>query len=154
MSVLVVGIGHPDRGDDALGPRVSERVRELLPPEVEVASVTGDLFAMLERWHGKDMVLVVDAMRSGAAPGTVSRFDVGEGAIGEQLESFASSHSVDLRQAVELARSLGRLPRRLILYGVEAAGFELGEGLSDPVARAVDTVVERIVEECPCTRHP
>jgi hydrogenase maturation protease len=153
VSVLVVGIGHPDRGDDGIGPRVSERVRELLPPEVDVVSVRGDLFALLERWRDADTVLVVDAMRSGAEPGTVRRIDVDDGGIRGELASFASTHSIDLKEAIELARSLHRLPRRLILYGVEAACFELGEGLSPPVERAIEGVIARILEECPCTRH-
>jgi hydrogenase maturation protease len=152
MRVLVVGIGHPDRGDDAVGPRVSERVRKLAPRDVEVTSLRGDMFALMERWHGADKVLLVDAMRSGAPPGTVRRIDV-DAEIGGEVTAFASSHSVDLHQAIELARSLGRLPPRLILYGVEAAHFELGEDLSVAVEQAVEQVAVRIVEECPCTRH-
>ena len=153
MSVLVVGVGHPDRGDDGVGPWVVEEVGRQAPDDVEVACVRGDLFAMLERWQGRDTVLVVDAMRSGAAPGSVRRFQVDRDGL-DAGASFASTHSVDLAQAVELARSLGRMPGQLVIYGVEAAGVDLGAGLSAPVAHAARALVRQILEECACTRHP
>lgn len=157
MRTLVVGIGNRERGDDGVGPEVSGRVRALAPGEVAVASLRGDLFALLDCWRGADTVVLVDAMRAGAAPGTVRRIALGEDEgsaadLGAALASFASSHSVDLAQALALAESLGRLPPRLVLYGIEAARFELGRGLSPAVAAAVDGVVARILEECPCTR--
>jgi len=163
VRTLVVGIGNPERGDDGVGPqvsdRVSERVRALAPGEVEVASLRGDLFGLLDCWGEADTVVLVDAMRAGAAPGTVRRIALGEGEaggaaadLGAALASFASSHSVDLAQALALAESLDRLPPRLVLYGIEAAHFEMGRGLSPAVAAAVEGVVARILEEVLCTR--
>jgi hydrogenase maturation protease len=47
--------------------------------------------------------------------------------------------------AVELARALDRLPRRLWIVGVEAVGFEHGAGLSPPVAAAVPAAVAAVL---------
>jgi hydrogenase maturation protease len=55
-----------------------------------------------------------------------------------------STHSVGVAETVELARSLGRLPTRLLIYGIEGAKVGLGEGLSREVERAVDLLVEEI----------
>ena len=44
----------------------------------------------------------------------------------------------ELPEAVELARELDRLPRRLVVYGIEGESFEAGEGLSPAVETTVD----------------
>jgi hydrogenase maturation protease len=62
----------------------------------------------------------------------------------------SSTHAFGVGDAVELARALGRLPRRVVVYGVEGAGFESGAPLSPAVAAAVDDVVSRLEEEL-CT---
>jgi len=46
-----------------------------------------------------------------------------------------------------LARALGRLPPRLIVYGVEGKAFEAGVGLSPEVKAAVQEVAERVLGE-------
>ena len=47
----------------------------------------------------------------------------------------------------ELARSLGKLPERLIVYGIEAKQFDPGADLSEEARKGVDEVVQRIEEE-------
>ena len=58
-----------------------------------------------------------------------------------------STHAFGLAEAVELARALGRLPPRLIVYGIEGKSFEAGVGLSPEVGAAVQEVVERVLGE-------
>ncbi|MGB8649776.1 MAG: peptidase M52, partial [Mycobacteriales bacterium] len=64
----------------------------------------------------------------------------------------AGTHALGLAAAVELARVLDRLPRRLVVVGVEAADFAHGAPLSAPVAAAVDhaaAAVTALVAEAP-----
>ena len=68
----VIGCGNTDRADDGAGILVARRLRELGLDALEHA---GDGFALLELWHGSDDVVLVDAMSSGALPGTVSVWD-------------------------------------------------------------------------------
>jgi len=58
-----------------------------------------------------------------------------------------STHAFGLSETVELARGLGRLPRRLVLYLVEGEEFGTGAALSQLVAGAIETVAEQIVLE-------
>ena len=85
--------------------------------------------------------MVVDAVRSGAAPGTVHRFDVGSGPLPAALRSSASTHLLGLAEALELARALGRLPARVTVYGIEAERFDTGAPVTPRVAAAIDDVV-------------
>jgi hydrogenase maturation protease len=103
----------------------------------------GDAAALVEAWTGADHVVVVDAAVSGAAPGTVHRFDArAEPLPARSLRS--STHGFGVADAVELARALGRLPPRLDVYAVEAADVGAGSGLSPAVARAVEELARAL----------
>jgi hydrogenase maturation protease len=78
--------------------------------------------------------------------GRIHRFDLRQCSLPTGF-AYRSTHGFGVAEAVELARSLGRLPRRLILYLAEGAQFEIGAPLSPAVAEAVDKAAARIVEE-------
>lgn len=107
---------------------------------------TGDGAALMELWKDADSVVVIDAVLSGAAPGTVSRFDAALRPL-PALMFRDSTHAFGLAEAVELSRALKQLPRRLIVYGVEAKNFEAGTNLSPAIEFALPTVVERVLQE-------
>lgn len=142
---LVIGVGNRDRGDDGVGPLVADAVRARCDDSVIVHVAEGDLSDLAMRWEHDQHVVVVDAMSSGRSPGAVTVVDAL--ADGFEVESgLLSSHGIGLAEAVELGRLLGRLPRSLVVFGVEAGRFEHFEPVADEVARAVPGVVERIVE--------
>jgi hydrogenase maturation protease len=135
----VVGLGNALRGDDAVGLEVARRVRALLP-DADVIEASGEPAALLDALgDGAEEVAIGDAVWSGAAPGAVHRFDAGAAAL--PLASGASTHGLGLAEAIELGRALGRLPARLVVYGIEGQGYETGAPLSPPVARAAEEVV-------------
>jgi len=149
---LVVGLGNRDRGDDAVGPRVAERLRGRLPAGVDLVVHAGGGLDLLEVWEGCSEVVVVDAVRGSGPAGDVVRLDASREPVASTVAP-ASSHGIGLAEAVELARSLDRLPERLIVVGVEAGSFEPGAALSPALehalARAADTVLA-VLEETPC----
>jgi hydrogenase maturation protease len=136
---LVIGIGNPDRGDDAAGVQVARGVHGGRAIEWADCSVLMDL------WDTADHVILVDAMRSGLAPGTVRRFDAHADHL--PARTFPTTHAFGVAETVELARSLGRLPERLTVYGIEASDLDVGSRLSDEVADAVHRVVVEIDAE-------
>lgn len=142
--LALIGIGNRFRHDDAAGLEVARRLRLARPSGVEVSEQGGEPASLLEAWFGVDEALVVDAVSSGADPGTLHRFEY----PGEPLPAgmfTASTHALGLAEAVELARELDRLPRRLVVYGIEGRSFEQGEGLT-PAVR--DTVARLVTELC------
>ena len=146
-AVVVIGVGNPDRGDDGVGPEVLTRVEGRLPVGTRLARLAGDdPAAIMEAWRGAARAIVVDAMVSGSTPGTVRRVEAGEGPLPADV-GLASTHALGAAAAIELARVLGRLPARLILYGVEGKDFTTGAGLSPTVAAAVAGVADRVLEE-------
>ena len=150
---VVIGVGNPFRRDDGVGAAVAERLRPVLPVSwrVEVKALDGEPTRLIDAWYGAGLAVVVDAGRWGAAPGTIARSEVGT-ASGEGEPVLvrgggSSTHGAGLAQAIAIARTLGRLPGRLVVYAVEGGDFGDGPGLSPAVEAALDTVVARVREE-------
>lgn len=137
MMTVVIGVGNRDRADDGAGIVVAERVTGPVTHVLPIGS-----FDLHDLWSPEDDVVIVDAMRSGAPPGTIRRFDVSATPL--PSGHFASTHSFGPAAAVELARALGQLPGSIEVVGIEAESFDFGGSLSQPVAEAVDTLVEEL----------
>ena len=137
---VVVGVGNEWRRDDAAGLLVARRLRGA---GFQVLEQEGEPTALLDAWQGAEHAVVVDAVRSGAQAGTIHRID----GLAERLpvELFrGSTHAFSVAEAVELGRALDRLPRSLLIYGIEGGDFAAGKGLSPEVERAVDALVREL----------
>ncbi len=143
---LVIGVGNLYRRDDAAGWEVVRCLRRRVPPHVRLVEHDGEATALLDVWEGADLVILVDAVASGSAPGTVHRFEAADGPLPAALMRV-STHALGVAAAVELARALGRLPPRLIVYGIEGEDFSEGVGLSSRVRAAVSEVVALILQD-------
>jgi hydrogenase maturation protease len=144
--ILILGIGNDFRRDDGAGREIARRVRAAGLPGVVVEEHTRDVTAMLQTWADFEAVILADAVTSGTRPGTVFRFDASETPLPEVFGRRVSSHGMGPAEGIELARALGRLPGRVIVYGVEGADFREGTGMSPVVEDGVTAVVRRIVD--------
>jgi hydrogenase maturation protease len=142
----VVGVGNALRGDDAVGIAVAERVRGRVPADVDVVECEQEPSRLLDAWEGAELAVVVDACASGEEPGTIHRFDAGDRSLPARVFR-SSTHAFGVGDAVELARALHRLPRRVVVYGVEGGQFAAGAGLSPEVESAVARVADDVVRE-------
>jgi hydrogenase maturation protease len=144
--VCVIGVGNAMRGDDAAGLRAARRLRGRWGDAVTVIESDGEGTALIEAWDGAEAAIVIDAGRSGTAPGTVTRVDASDAPLPARTLRD-STHHVSLAEAIELARALGRLPPRVVVYAIEGAAFAAGEGVSQAVERGIDEAVERVSAE-------
>lgn len=144
---VVIGVGNPDRGDDGVGIAVLAHLEGRLPGGVRLVRLSGaDPGQIIEAWAGADRVFLVDAMVSGAAAGTLRRFDAAAEPLPAEV-SLASTHALGAGAAIELARVLGRLPRTLTVYAVEGTTFTVGAPIGAAVAAAAVEAAARILEE-------
>jgi hydrogenase maturation protease len=134
---MLIGVGNPDRGDDAAGWVVAGRVSTWSTTQSVYADLT-----LMDRWESDDEVVIVDAMRSGRRPGTTIRYDV----LDEHLPSgaFTSTHAMGPAELVELTRALGRFPRTMTVIGIEIENTERGAAMSQPVAEAVSSLAREL----------
>lgn len=135
----VICLGNALRGDDGAGP---EAARQLRAQGIPAVMHTPD--SLLSGWGDYEEVVVIDSVRSGAAPGTVHRIDARNGPLPPGMTS-GSTHLLGLSDVVELARVTNHLPRGLEIIGIEGGSFELGDGLTPAVELAVKQVVRSLV---------
>lgn len=141
----MVGLGQLWRGDDALGWLV---VRDL--PEragVRKLLVADDMTRMLEIFEPTlHSLILVDAVRSGAPPGTFHRLDLSEPPPHTSMRF--SSHSLNPLEVVELARRVKPvMPSPIVLLGLEGAEFAFGSELSEPVSAALPLLIQSLLAE-------
>lgn len=161
-AVVVIGVGNALRRDDGAGLEVARRLRAAIERRprahaavedthadaaIAVLEYEGEPLGLLELWQGARATVLVDAIHSGAAPGTIHRVDASREPIPAPLRGSSSTHAVGVGEAIELARTLRRLPARVIVYGVEGACFNAGDGLSEDVAGVIDSLAERVLSE-------
>lgn len=155
MSTLVVGIGNPWASDDGVGQEVVHRLEALAEAHmrhggrapVTCVTLAQPDVALLDALESCDTAIIVDAVISGAPPGTVHRQLWQPGMLGVRVAARASSHGFGVRELLDMAAALERLPEKVILWGIEAGSREPGQGLSAEVLAAVPAVVEGLWRE-------
>jgi len=146
--VLLIGIGNELRGDDGAGVEVAGHLRtQVNPDEIEISVQQGEPIGLIDAWRGREIAVVVDAMCSGAPPGTIRRLDASSEALPDGLRGSSSTHALGLREAIELARALGQLPPRVIVYAVEGRRFETGSELSSEVRARIPELASMVLHE-------
>ncbi len=146
-SALIVCIGNDLAADDGVGHVVYERLNSKVLPTGTRSRLLGvGGMALLDELDGEDLLVVVDAVQFGSAPGTVHILDW------EQLPPATlrpvSGHGIGIREAIEVAQHLfpEKSPQHVYLVGIEGKCFdELGAGLSPEVAEAVDNAVSKVL---------
>jgi len=147
--LLVVGFGNPLQGDDGAGPAVVARLLAGgLPAGCRAVDGGADALRLPDLWRGEEEVLLVDAVASGAPPGTVHRLDH-EALLGV-AQRHATAHYLSLPESLRwIALAYPDMARvRYRMWGIEAARVALGSGLSPAVAAAVEQTAEEIAAVC------
>lgn len=148
--VVVVGMGSEYRRDDGAGVAVADEVCRRCPGVARLGPVAEPL-DLLGLWDGADLVVVADAVRSGAPPGSVQVIELSGDADGDGGGSggppgTTSTHGIGLTGVLRLSRAVGCAPRRVVVVGIEGGDFAPGTGLSPAVADAVPHAVGHVVE--------
>jgi hydrogenase maturation protease len=143
---LVIGIGNADRGDDAVGQMVAWRLRAEGAPGMRVVEHSGEPAGLIACLTGTEEAYLVDASMTGSPPGTISRFDVAATKL-PRAAFECSTHGLGLVEAIDLARALGRMPHRCVVYAIEGRKYEVGDALSPEVVAAAEEVAHLIRAE-------
>jgi hydrogenase maturation protease len=140
----IIGCGNTDRGDDAAGVLVARRLRELGADALEHS---GEGLSLIESWQGWGSVILIDAVATGAPAGAITVWDGNRTPLTGDCRK-GNTHNFGVAEAVELARVLGQLPQRLLIYGIEGQRFDLGCAPSSEVTRAVERLAQQLAEVC------
>ncbi len=160
--VLILGLGNILLRDEGVGVRLVERLaaRYEFPPEVEVLDGGTSGMELIYSIAGRDLLVVCDAVRAEAAPGTVMRI------AGEDLPAFfrtkLSPHQLGLSDVLATLRLVERVPAHVVLVGIVPEELDLGTSLSPVVESAMEEALELVLTEIeghglrlqPCCAQP
>jgi hydrogenase maturation protease len=143
---LVLGLGNILLSDDGVGPAVLGQLADSsFSANGEVEFVDGGTqgLALLGHLSGRRALIIIDALQTGAPPGTVHRLTLPE--LRELSPGRASSgHESNAGELLAAAELLDELPDRLFLVGVEPEKIATGLGLSAPVQRALPAALDQV----------
>ncbi len=145
IDTIIIGLGNPILSDDSVGVRAARSLNNL--PEVREIAEVQEVYAgglrLLDVLVGYQRAVIIDAMQTGAEPGTIRRFAISDL---PKTRNLASTHDADLPTALEAGRALGmKLPDDITVFGIEAAEVEnFGEELTPEVERGMEEAVNII----------
>ncbi|MDZ7850496.1 MAG: hydrogenase maturation protease [Halodesulfurarchaeum sp.] len=149
--LAVVAVGNPIMGDDGVGAKVVEALEATAVgdrPDVTLANGGTTAFFALEAMSGCKRAIVVDAISTGAEPGTVQTYRYVDGAFEDDIPEM-TMHDFSFAEALRAGREAYDLPAEVLVFGVEPKRIEMSMELSEPIDRTVPTLVELVRDELP-----
>jgi hydrogenase maturation protease len=143
--LLIVGLGNPLMGDDGVGALLAESLAQSLAghPRAEVLIGGTDLLRCAGEIEGRERVILIDAVQSGAEREGAGEITVTDEDPPEGLS--VGTHSLSAPAAVRLLRRLMPEVRfTWMLAGVRSV--RAGEGLSPELAAALPRLRECLIE--------
>jgi hydrogenase maturation protease len=142
--LMIVGCGNPDAGDDSAGLEFVRRLRERGDCGCDLRAEPAPGVDLLELFPLAEVIVFVDAVVSGGAPGTLYLTPLPAKELEPRALGSVSSHGWGIGEVLKLADALRRPVPRLFLVGVEAATAAQGAPRSAAVEEAIELVVERV----------
>ena len=149
--VVVAGLGNEYRRDDGAGALVASRVAGHAGGVIDIGPLV-DPLDLLGVWDDADLAIVIDAVRSGAEPGTVQLVELAPdnsptatSRAGPGSPS-TSTHGIGLAGVLRLARAVGHAPARVVVVCIEGDDFGQGTGLTPGVEAAVPHAARHVIE--------
>jgi hydrogenase maturation protease len=144
--LLILGLGNVLLEDDGVGSAAVRALLDRYVPPSDVRVLDGGTLglSLLPYVDAADAVILVDAVKAEAAPGTLVRVD-GED-VGPVVTTRLSPHQIGVADLLDGARWLDRSPRTLMLLGLVPESMDLAVGLTPRVHAALHDLVEQIVD--------
>lgn len=148
MRTLIAGLGNIFQGDDGVGVAVAQELAGRSMPDGVTCRDFGirGVHLAYELLDGYDLVVIVDAVQRGAAPGTVHVIEHQAGPPAPQGDVLMDAHDMAPDEVLALVPALGGTLGRVVIVGCEVASAEPCTELSDAargcVAHAADVVLD------------
>jgi len=141
--VVVLGVGNLLRQDEGVGVHIVRALSEVEFGEwVELVDGGTAVYEALSQWRQIGKLIVIDALRAGREPGTISRLSLRE--VADRTAPALSVHEHGLLDALGLLQQAGVRVGEVVIYGVEPAEAGWGMELSTQVAESLPRLAERL----------
>jgi hydrogenase maturation protease len=140
-------------GDDGFGLRVLTRIPERWTVPEEVEFVDGGTWGMtlLPTIEESDHVLLLDAINTGSAPGTVAVIEKDD--LPKYFALKLSPHQIDIREVLAACELRGTLPDVTVAFGAQPEIIDMSTELSPAMAARVDEVADLVAERLAALGH-
>jgi hydrogenase maturation protease len=147
IGVLVLGLGNVLLGDDGLGAAAIARIERdyRIPPGVRFEDGGTLGLSLLGLIADSDRVILVDAVRADAPPGTLVRLDGAD--VVDAVWNRLSPHQVGVADLLEAARLIDCYPSAVTLLGLVPEVIDLAVVRSNAVDKGLGQLVAAIVGE-------
>lgn len=146
QKIVILGVGNLLLSDEGVGVHVANDLMEInLPPEVSVVEGGTDGFRLLNVITETDRLIVIDAVKGGAEPGSIYRFEIDD--VRNCPSGFKTSvHQIGILEVIDLSELIGKKPHTTII-GIEPKSLEMGMELTPEIKSKVPRIIELIFEE-------
>jgi len=147
MRAVVLGIGNTILTDEAAGVRAVEALQQAYRLPENVLAIDGGTsgMEMIEDLSNLDFLIVLDVVKTGAAPGTVVKI------AGDEIPVFfrnkLSPHQIALPDVLASLELLDTMPKEIVVLGVEFISLELGMEMTPTVAEKVPVLAAMAAAE-------
>lgn len=144
--IAILGVGNLLLKDEGVGIHVVEVLKKLnLPKEVELldgATLGIDLVYLME---GKDKLIIIDAVKTEAKPGTIFKFSPED--IKEKKQAKLSLHQVGLLEALELNEVRNNKTPEIVIFGIQPQAVDWGMEPTSLIQEKIPEIIELVVKE-------
>ncbi len=147
MSILVLGLGNTIMTDDGFGVEVVTTLASRYHFHGSVKILDGGTLGLdlLPHLEEIESLLIIDALDMRDDPGKIFRIEGDE--VPRAFASKLSVHQMGLQDLLAVSELQGHVPRNLVVWGVQPECIEMGTELTATVARAVEPLAIKVLEE-------
>ena len=141
--ILVVGLGNRLRGDDGLGVKVVEKLKQKeWGNEVSILNIGSSPINYLQEISHSKKLIAVDAIQGEKTAGSIYQLTLEE--IKQQPHQTTNAHSYSLPQVIALAKETTDLPQEVTLFGLEPSNLQFADQLSSPIKKKLPQLIKKI----------
>ena len=133
MYSVIVGVGNPLLGDDAVGLEVGKRLKGNVNADVKLAIAGG--LELAEMIADYDLAIIIDAFKGKG----IKEIDV------DDYEESVANHDISFPSAYRILSRYIRMPKVRII-GIGINGIEIKEELSPKIKKMIPEVVKKVKE--------
>jgi hydrogenase maturation protease len=133
--ITILGIGNTLYSDEGVGVQILPLLQDLLKDrndqEIEIIEGATDGIKLLGPVEDTEYLIIIDAINAGEEPGTIITIENDE--IPKYFGVKMSIHQVGFQEVLFAAKIRERLPKEMIMFGIQPKSLNLGLELTSTV---------------------
>lgn len=145
MNILVLGVGNLLLRDESIGVHLVQQLEKefQFPSNVELVDGGTAGMELLEFIANRDHVIIVDAVLTGDAPGTIVNLVDDE--VPALFHNKVSPHQLGIADLLAALKLTGESPKHIFLVGIVPENITPGLEMTKTVASQLDSMKQQVL---------